>query len=150
MHSTRYGRQRLLNRASCFGLAPEPYASKKKGGVAHLAHSRGHCITFWPSVPPLQVAPSFACSVASLSRFPGHQLPGFRSLRHGILADYLLGQGGPSTCVTGHAVLQCTPSPKPPPGNRRLDTPSARNEALVRALLFSSIRRLSFEKLTAP
>ena len=99
----------------------------KKGGVTHLAHTRGHCITFWPSVPPLQVAPSFACSVASLSRFPGHQLPGFHSLRHGILADYLLGQGGPSTCVTGHAVLQCAPSPKPPLGNRRLDTPSTRN-----------------------
>ncbi len=99
----------------------------KKGGVTHLAHTRGHCITFWPSVPPLQVAPSFACSVASLSRFPGHQLPGFHSLRHGILADYLLGQGGPSTCVTGQAVLQCTPSPKPPLGNRRLDTPNVKN-----------------------
>ena len=43
-----------------------------KGGVMHLAHSRGHCSSFWPSVPPLQVAPSFACSVASLSRCPGH------------------------------------------------------------------------------
>ena len=83
------------------------------GGVVHLTHTRGHCITFWPSVPPLQVAPSFACSVASLSRFPGHQLPGFHSLRHVILADYLLGQGGPSTCVTGHDVLQYTSSPYP-------------------------------------
>ena len=45
---------------------------ENKGGVARLAHDRGHCIAFWPSVPPLQVAPSFACSVASLSRCPGH------------------------------------------------------------------------------
>ena len=42
-----------------------------KDAVAHLVHSRGYCISFWLSVPPLQVAPRFACSVASLSRYPG-------------------------------------------------------------------------------
>ena len=84
-----------------------------KGGVVHLTHCRGHCIAFRPSIPPLQVAPSFACSVASLSRSPGHQLSGCHCLRSEILADYLLGWGGPSTCVTGHAVLQYTPSPSP-------------------------------------
>ena len=64
-----------------------------------------------PVSPPLKVVPSFACSVASLSRCPGHQLPGCHSLRRGILADYLLDRGGPSTCRAGHIVLQCTPSP---------------------------------------
>ena len=85
----------------------------KKGGVVHLTLSRGHCIAFWPSVPPLQVAPSFACSVASLSRSPGHQLPGCRSLHCGNLTDYLLGKGRPSTCSTGHAEFQSTSSPSP-------------------------------------
>ena len=31
---------------------------------------------------------------------------------HGILADYLLGQGEPSTCFTGLAMFQSTPSAK--------------------------------------
>jgi len=88
-------------------------ASEQKGGVVHLQLSRGHCIAFWPSVPPLQVAPSFACSVASLSRSPGLQLPGCHSLHCGILADYLLGWGRPSTCSTGHAEFQSTSSPSP-------------------------------------
>ena len=70
------------------------------------------CVAFWPSIPPLQVVPSFACSVASLSRCPGHQLPGRHGLRQVILADYLLDQGGPSTCIAGHVALQCTPSPQ--------------------------------------
>ena len=85
---------------------------RKKGGVVHLVHSRGCCITFWPSIPPLQVAPSIACSVASLSRFPRLQLPRSCSLHHMISTDYLLGWGEPSTCFAGHAVLQCIPSPK--------------------------------------
>ena len=51
---------------------PSTVQKCEKDGVAHLAHTRGHCISFWLSVPPLQVAPSFACSVASLSRYPGH------------------------------------------------------------------------------
>ena len=92
--------------------------------VVHLTHARGHCIAFWPRIPPLQVAPSFACSVASLSRSPGHQLPGCHSLRRVILADYLLGQGGPSTCLAGHGMFQSTPTPNSHQGNRRLDTPS--------------------------
>ena len=84
----------------------------KKVVVVHLAHTRGHCSAFWPSIPPLQVAPSIACSVASLSRCPGLQLPRPCSLRHKVSTDYLLGWGEPSTCFAGHAVLQCTPSPK--------------------------------------
>ena len=34
-----------------------------KDVVAHLVHSRGHCISSWPSVPQLHVAPHLACVV---------------------------------------------------------------------------------------
>ena len=44
----------------------------QKGVVAHQALIRGHCITFWLIVPSLQVASSFACSVASLSHSPDY------------------------------------------------------------------------------
>ena len=82
-----------------------------------------------PVSPPLKVVPSFACSVASLSRCPGHQLPGCHSLRRGILADYLLDRGGPSTCRAGHIVLQCTPSPNSR-RDRRQRAPSERGDVL--------------------
>jgi hypothetical protein len=91
----------------------QTYNIYNKGGVGHLLLSRGHCIAFWSSVPPLQVAPSCPCSVASLRRFPGHQLPGSLSLHWKILTDYLLGWGRPSTCSTGHAEFQSTSSPSP-------------------------------------
>ena len=42
----------------------------RKGVVAHQALVRGLCIAFWLSVPSLQVALGFACSVASLRRCP--------------------------------------------------------------------------------
>ena len=38
--------------------------------VVHLAPSSGHCKAFSTTIPPLQVALSFACSVASLSHSP--------------------------------------------------------------------------------
>ena len=64
--------------------------TEKLGVVVHFALSRGHCMAFWLIVPPLQVAPSLACSVSSLSRSPGHQLPDRCDLRRRDLADYLL------------------------------------------------------------
>ena len=67
--------------------------SSQKGVVVHFTHARGHCKAFWPIVPPLQVAPSLACSVASLSRSPGRQLPDRRNLHYNDLADYLLARG---------------------------------------------------------
>ena len=79
-----------------------------KDTVVHLAPSRGHCMAFSSTIPPLQVALSFACSVASLSHSPSFQLPGWRGLHHGSLADYVLGWGRTSTCTTGHTELQCT------------------------------------------
>jgi hypothetical protein len=69
-------------------------------------------IAFWPSIPPLQVAPSFACPVASLSRSRVFNCQDV-SLHCGILADYLLGWGRPSTCSTGHAEFQSTSSSSP-------------------------------------
>ena len=61
-----------IYRSTCiYNIFDDKYTYKNKDAVAHLVHSRGHCISFWLSVPPLQVAPRFACSVASLSRYPG-------------------------------------------------------------------------------
>ena len=78
------------------------------------------------ALPPLQTAQSFACSVASLSRFPCHQLPGRRSLRCGALADCLLGQDGPSTRIAGRNEVPDTTSPSPRSGDRRaLPLPAA-------------------------
>ena len=45
---------------------------KSAGVVAHQSLIRGHCTTFWLIVPSLQVASSFACSVASLSLSPDY------------------------------------------------------------------------------
>ena len=74
--------------------------------------------------PPLLVAPSFACSVASLSQSPGHQLSGCRSLHRGILTDYQLGWGKPSTWSARHAHTPLHSTTFIPQGNRRMDTPS--------------------------
>ena len=91
-----------------------------KGTVAHLTLSSGHCTAFSSTFPPLQVALSFACSVASLSLSPSFQLPGWHYLRGGTLADYLLGWGRASTCKAGHTKLWCTSIPKAPSGVQEL------------------------------
>ena len=64
---------------------------KEKAQSCEFCNTEVYCILFWPIFLPLQVAPGFACSVASLNQSPGHQLPGCHSLRCGTLADYLLG-----------------------------------------------------------
>ena len=84
--------------------------------VVHLAPSSGHCKAFSTTIPPLQVALSFACSVASLSHSPSLQLPGWHSLHRGSLADYLLGWGSTSTCTAGLTGLQHPPMTKLPAG----------------------------------
>ena len=93
--------------------------NQKEDTVAHLAPSRGHCTALDPTIPSLQVSPSFTSSVASLSRCPSCQLPGWHSLHCGILADYLLDWGRVSTCSAGHTKLQCTSMSKPHKGDRR-------------------------------
>ena len=96
------------------------WSAANKDTVTHLAPSRGHCEAFSSTIPPLQVALSFACSVASLSHSPSFQLPGWHRLHGGSLADYLLGWGRASTCTAGRAGLQCASMPKLPCGPQEL------------------------------
>ena len=77
-----------------------------KDTVVHLAPSRGHCMAFSSTIPPLQVALSFACSVASLSHSLSFQLPGWRNVHCGSLAEYTLGWGRTSTCTMRHIEFQ--------------------------------------------
>ncbi len=96
-----------------------PRSKSKKAGVVPLIRCRGFCIPLWTVFPPLQVVLSSACSVASLSRFPSHYLPGHPHLREDALADYLFGQGSPSTWFTGLTPVHDTPSAKLPFGAQR-------------------------------
>ena len=76
--------------------------------------SRGPRTACESSVLSLHVALSFACSVASLSHCPNHYRPGRHNLHCSTLADYLLDQGGLSTCFAGRSrELGTTPSPCP-------------------------------------
>ena len=87
------------------------HATIKKVQSCEFYNTEVYCILFWLMFLPLQVAPGFACSVASLNQSPGHQLPGCHSLRCGTLADYLLGQDKPSTQFAGHVLLPHNPPP---------------------------------------
>ena len=91
----------------------------KKAGVVPLICYRGFCIPLWTVFPPLQVVLSSACSVASLSRFPNHYLPGHPHLREGALAAYLFGQGSPSTRCAKLTTVHGTPSAQLPCGAQR-------------------------------
>ena len=91
----------------------------KKAGVVPLICYRGFCIPLWTVFPPLQVVLSSACSVASLSRFPNHYLPGHPHLREGALAAYLFGQGSPSTWCAELTAVHDTPSAQLPCGAQR-------------------------------
>ena len=75
-----------------------------------LLPSRGHPVTFNSSIPPLHVEPSSACSVASLSQFPGLQLPGYQHLHADSLADYMLGWGEASAWHRRLGGLHCIPA----------------------------------------
>ena len=66
---------------------------------------------FKSSIPSLQVAASFACSVASLSRSPAFQLPGHHHLHGEVLADHQFDWGGLSTCTAARVQCLLTPSP---------------------------------------
>ena len=103
---------------------------QEKGGVVSVVHSRGHCKSLRSIFLPLQIACSFTCSVASLGQSPHHYLPGLHSLRHGALADYLLGQGRPSTCPTGLTEVPDTTSPHSHMGDRRTLTPPDAKQVL--------------------
>ena len=110
-----------------------------------VVHSRGHCKSLRPIFLPLQIACSFTCSVASLGQSPHHYLPGLHGLRHGALADYLLGQGRPSTCPTGLTEVPDTTSPHSHMGDRRM-RPLPDEEKLILKLFFACLN----EKVTRP
>ena len=78
----------------------------EKAGVVPLIYCRGHCIPLWVVLPSLQVVLSFACSVASLSRFPSHYLPCQLPLPEAATADYLFDKGQPI-----HVVCRTCSSP---------------------------------------
>ena len=64
---------RILSHALTSAETRRPLVRESnKGGVVQVLLRRGNCALFCHTVPPLQVAPSLACSVASLSRLPYH------------------------------------------------------------------------------
>ena len=86
--------------------------SQKGGVVSRWNLHRGDTFeAFKSSIPSLQVAASFACSVASLSRSPAFQLPGHHHLHGEVLADHQFDWGGLSTCQGAHIQCLLTPSP---------------------------------------
>ena len=87
-------------------------SSIQKGGVMQLRHARGCHMVFWKPVQPLQRVPRLACSVASLSWYPGHQLLKCYSLHCKTLADYLLGKELPSAYTVTHSMQDCIPAPQ--------------------------------------
>ena len=68
----------------------------QKSHVAHVLQISGYCIPFWITISSLRVMPSFACSVSSLSRCPGHSPPGVLSLHEASPVGYPLVWGNPS------------------------------------------------------
>ena len=86
----------------------------KKAAGAQLIHRRGNRIPLWAVFQPLQVVLSFACSVASLSRFPSHYLPCQLQLPEAATADYLFDRGNPSTWCAGLTAVHGTSSTTPP------------------------------------
>ena len=85
---------------------------QEKGGVMQLRHVRGCCTVFWKPVQPLQRVPRLACSVASLSLYPGHQLLECYSLHCKTLTGYLLGKEPPSAYTATHNMQHCISAPK--------------------------------------
>ena len=63
----------------------------KKLLVAQVVCTRGICTPLRPAIPPLKAPLSFACSVASLSRSPGHYQPGHHNFRRVAPAECHLG-----------------------------------------------------------
>ena len=58
--------------AGAYPVIDDAMRDRTKDSVALASHTRADSTPFWLTFPPLQAVPSFACSVASLSRFPGH------------------------------------------------------------------------------
>jgi hypothetical protein len=65
----------------------ESIADETKGEVACCAPGSGADIALHLRISSLQVTSGFACSVASLSLFPNHYLPGQHNFRCTVPAD---------------------------------------------------------------
>ena len=96
----------------------EPPGSKKKLAVVLVTCARGIYTPLRPAVPPLTAQRSFACSVASLSQYPRHYLPGHCGLHHIDPAGCHLGWDRPSTWRAAHDTVPSTPANHPPPGSQ--------------------------------
>ena len=77
-----------------------------------FGYARECCTAFWQPFRPLQRVPRLACSVASLSLYPGHQLLECYSLHCKTLTGYLLGKEPPSAYTATHNMQHCISAPK--------------------------------------
>ena len=108
---TQRDRQRDKHRDKRKSPAGKRNVKKRWSGEQVELAQRRQLEAFKSSIPSLQVAASFACSVASLSRSPAFQLPGHHHLHGEVLADHQFDWGGLSTCTAAHAQCLLTPSP---------------------------------------
>ena len=86
--------------------------------VAQVVCTRGICTPLRLAIPPLKAPLSFACSVASLSRSPGHYQPGHHSFRRVAPAECHLGWDKPSTCSAARSTVPNTAAATPHAGDR--------------------------------
>ena len=85
---------KLLGSVVAVGTASQSAAEMQDGDTG--SPHRGHCILFRAVVSALPAAPTFGCSVASLTRFAGYHAPGLLRLRRGALAHRRLARGSSS------------------------------------------------------
>ena len=93
-------------------------AMEKRLLVAQVVCTRGICTPLRLAIPPLKAPLSFACSVASLSRSPGHYQPGHHSFRRVAPAECHLGWDKPSTCSAARSTVPNTAAATPHTGDR--------------------------------
>ena len=93
-----------------------PQFARKQLSVVLVVCARGVCTSLRLAIPPLTAQRSFACSVASLSQYPRHYLPGHCGLRHVDPAGCHLGWDRPSTWRAAHDTVPNTPANHPPLG----------------------------------
>ena len=92
---------KLLGSVVALGTASQSAAQMQDGDTG--SPHRGHCILFRAVVSALPAAPTFGCSVASLTRFAGYHAPGLLRLRRGALAHRRLARGSSSVQFAGRA-----------------------------------------------
>ena len=100
------------------GIGLTHYKKQKQLLVAQVVCTRGICTPLRPAIPPLKAPLGFACSVASLSRSPGHHRPGHHSFRHVAPVECHLGWDKPSTCRAARSTVPNTAAATPHTGDR--------------------------------